>query len=466
VKLGRFDAAALGVLGALALALGGLVWSGDHVGARLTRTTPAESGTVAALGRIVMAFDQPMRGESVRERFHLEPTVPGRVESDGHLAWFVPDAAYQPGVTYTASLEAGAASESGRATQETQTWRFSVRAPSLVYVAPATGGAPELWLAATNGTSEPEALTPTGGRIFDFAISRDSEQIVYSVVNDEGGMDLWVMPAAATPATAEPAPADNGARLLVDCGADRCTVPAWSPDGQRVAFSREETGLAPGTLPGPPRVWTVAVTTGAAAALYQDSQVLGYGPAWSPDGQRLAFFDGSAGGIRVLEIETSEETVLSSWMGLVGAFSPDGQQMFFNDVQMLENQVSSLLYLADFNTGDVSVPFGDNAPWSDYGVPAWTPDGQWLALSLRDDSDSPGKQMWLMRPNGAEARAITSDPGYTHGSYRWDPWGTALAIQRVPLGTPFPKPELVVWSAESGTTRLVAVDGTLAQWMP
>jgi Tol biopolymer transport system component len=459
VKLGRFDAVVWGVLGTLALALSGLVWAGDRVGARLTRTTPAEAGTVAAWGRLVMEFDQPMRGESVREHFRVEPPVSGRVESEGHLAWFIPDQAFEPGVRYTASLEAGAISQSSRATQETERWSFSVRAPWVVYVAPATGGPPELWRAPADGSGTPERLTQTGGKVFDFAISRDSEQIIYSAVNEQGGMDLWIMPTTAGPTAA-------GARLLVNCGADRCTVPAWSPDGQRVAFSREEVGLAPGAPHGPPRVWTVAVAAGTAAALYQDSQVLGYGPAWSPDGQRLAFFDGSAGGIRVLEIETSEEMVLSSWMGLVGSFSPDSQQMYFNDVRMLENQVSSALYLADFNTGDVSVPFGENAPWSDYGVPAWTPDGQWLALSLRDDSDSPGKQMWLMRPNGAEARAITSDPSYTHSAYRWNPWGTALVVQRVPLGTPFPKPELVVWSAVSGETQVVAVDGTLAQWMP
>jgi TolB protein len=213
-------------------------------------------------------------------------------------------------------------------------------------------------------------------------------------------------------------------------------------------------------------VWTVSVATGQAAALYQNSQILGYGPAWSPDGKRLAFFDGSAEGIRVLNIETGEEVVLPSWMGLVGAFSPDSQKMLFNDMKIVEEQVSSVLYLADFATAEVTAPLGENAPWSDYGVPAWSPDGAWLAVSLRDGTDKPGKQLWVMRPNGAEARAITDEPGYAHGSYRWDPWGTALVIQRVPLGTPFPKPELVVWSVETGRLQVVAVDGTLAQWLP
>jgi hypothetical protein len=36
----------------------------------------------------------------------------------------------------------------------------------------------------------------------------------------------------------------------------------------------------------------------------------------------------------------------------------------------------------------------------------------------------------------------------------------------VQLGTPFPKPELVVWTMATNETRVVAVDATLAQWMP
>jgi TolB protein len=459
VKLDRLDVTAWAVLAALSLALASLLAAGDRIGARITRVVPVTGSAVAAMAPIGLEFDQPMRADSLSQRFSLQPPIAGRVEVDGHAMWFRPSQPFEPGVRYVATLEAGALSQSGRTTREPITWEFSVRAPSLAYVAPATGGPPELWRIAGNGEGAPIQLTQTGGKVFDFAISPDSQHIVYSAVNAEGGMDLWIMPA-------ETGGSSTAARLLVDCGPDRCTVPAWSPDGARLAFSREEIGLAPGAPHGPPRVWTVTVATGQAAALYQNSQILGYGPVWSPDGQRLAFFDGSAEGIRVLQIGTSEEMVLSSWMGLVGAFSPDSQRMFYNDVHVVDEQVQSTLYLADFQTRAVSVAFGENAPWSDFGVPAWSPDGEWLALSLRDGSGAAGKQVWLMRPNGADARAITSDPAYTHGSYKWDPWGTALVIQRVPLATPFPKPELVIWSAVTGETRPAAVDGTLAQWLP
>jgi len=452
----RFDYVVWSTLGALALALAALIVSGDHVGAQVAGTNPAAGGTLAALAPITVTFDQPMQAESVNSRFSVEPAVAGRVEWAGQVMRFIPTAPFEPGVTYTARLAAGAISTAGRELKAAVSWTFNVRAPSLVYVAPATGGPPELWRVDAAGQAPAMQLTQTGGKVFDFAAAPDSSQIVYSAVNEQGGMDLWLLPLdSATPAT-----------MLVACGPDRCTVPAWSPDGTRLAFSREEQGLTPNGPLGPPRVWTANVPGGQAAALYVDSQVLGYGPVWSPDGLRLAFFDGSVSGIRVLDVGSGEEQILSTYMGLVGAFAPDGQSMFFNDVQLQSEQVVSVLYLADFKTKAVTVPLGQATTWSDYGVPAWSPEGNWLALALRDGSSSPSKQLWLMRPDGSEARAITADPKFTHSSYHWDAWGRQLVIQRVQLGVAYPKPELVVWSLATNESRVVAVDATLAQWVP
>jgi TolB protein len=453
MRLDRFDATAWAVLGLLSAALAVVILAGDRVGVRILRTLPEVGREVGAYTRVGIEFAQPMQANSAAASFSIEPDVLGAFIWEGRQMWFVPERPLQPGVAYTVRLAAGALSQGGQAVKHDLRWEFRVRSPWIVYVAPAS--APhELWRAPTAG-GEPQQLTETGGNVYDYSVSTDGSQIVYSVLNDERGIDLWIVPGEG-----------GEARLLVDCGLERCSAPAWSPDGARVAYSRESAGIAPGAPHGPPRVWTAEAATGQTGQLYQDSQVLGYGPSWSPDGRRLAFFDGSVGGIRVLDLQTSAEMVLPSWMGVVGAWSPDGSRMLFNDLSVAEEQPYAKVFIADFNLQVVTPALGEGNTSADYSIPAWSPDGEWLVVGVRLAQQAPNEQLWLMRPDGSEARPITSGEKYTYGRYQWDPWGRNVLFQRLELGTPYPTPEIMIWPFDGGEARVLLTDATWAAWQP
>lgn len=281
----------------------------------------------------------------------------------------------------------------------------SVRAPYIAYLSAETGGVREVWRVPASGGT-PEQITNTEGRVYDFAVSADGARLVYNVVNETRGADLWLMDRDG-----------QNARMLVNCGADLCTVPAWSPAGGRIAFSREPAGLSPGSPNGPPRAWTVDLASGQAASLYQSSQVLGYGPTWSPDGRRLAFFDGSAQSIRLLDIGTGQEMLINTLMGTVGSWSPDGESMAYNDLNLESGQPASTLSRADFAAGSLTPLATQDETFSDFGPPVWSPAGEWLAVSARTREGGPGKQIWLIKPDGSEWQPVTNDPGYTYGGY-------------------------------------------------
>ena len=126
MKLDRFDYFVWSVMGALVLAIAGVVAAGDQVGARVTRTFPAAGGEVGAGGRIGVEFAQLMEAQSAEARLTLEPAAAGHMVWEGQHLWFQPAQALQPGVTYTARLAAGAVSRTGRATRQTLTDRKSV----------------------------------------------------------------------------------------------------------------------------------------------------------------------------------------------------------------------------------------------------------------------------------------------------------------------------------------------------
>jgi Tol biopolymer transport system component len=233
-----------------------------------------------------------------------------------------------------------------------------------------------------------------------------------------------------------------------------------------VAYSREEVGAGPNALPGPPRLWTVSVESGQTAPLFQDSQILGHSPSWSPDGRRLAAFDGNVGGIRVLDLSTGQQQVLESQLGQVGAWSPDGTQMLFGVMRLAAERPYVEILLADLVGRELSPAFGIQAGFTDAGMPAWSPDGSWIVIGVRPGANSPARELWLMRPDGEQAVAIGQEAGYTYGGYGWDSTGTAVVFQRLPLGTALARPEVLVWDMAQRSTRLLSRDAWLARWMP
>jgi Tol biopolymer transport system component len=95
--------------------------------------------------------------------------------------------------------------------------------------------------------------------------SRDAERIAFSclMLNHATTWDICIVPARGSQLTVLPRrPDDQASRAL----------PAWSPDGTRIAFSR----------PGQLAIYTVA--TNEVTTLNEGTE-----PAWSPDGSMIVF---------------------------------------------------------------------------------------------------------------------------------------------------------------------------------
>jgi len=81
----------------------------------------------------------------------------------------------------------------------------------ILYLSPASD-IPELWRAPLPGEpGAPEQITQTGGRVFDYSVAPDGSQIIYSQINNQSGIDLWLMGSAG-----------GAPQLQLLCGQDRC----------------------------------------------------------------------------------------------------------------------------------------------------------------------------------------------------------------------------------------------------
>jgi Tol biopolymer transport system component len=455
----HFDRIVLAIVFGLSLTVTAVVAAANRVGAQITAVTPTEGQAIGALGAVTVTFAEPMDAESVQARFSITPPITGTFTWAGSTLTFHPLQPFAFGQAYEVRVASGALTRSGRALGQDRTWTVRARQPAVVYVGATrqqNQRIAELFVIGLEPGASPRPLTSTGGHVYDFAVSPDGESIVYSLINDRNGADLYLIDR------------DGGnPRMLAACGADLCSAPAWAPDSGRIAFSRELAGISPGSPNGPPRVWTISVNGGAAAPLYQDSQVLGYGPTWSPDGRRLAFVDGSNASIRLVDLQTGAEMIIPTNAGAVGAWSPDGRQMLFTNLNFAgDREPYTSVMRVNFDAQQIVPVLGADFNRADFSPPAWSPDGQAIIIGQRTADSGETKQIWRYRPDGSDPQPLTADGRFNFGGYRWSPWGDAILLQRFELGVPYARPEVVIWEAATGQIRRLAEGASLPQWLP
>jgi Tol biopolymer transport system component len=194
--------------------------------------------------------------------------------------------------------------------------------------------------------------------------------------------------------------------------------PAWSADGQWLAYTNGgEIYIRRDTFV----VVTHRLTTNAAS----DGQ-----PTFSPDGTRIAFLSGRDGNpeIYVMDIADADNdgngdnlTRLTNHAAIDDqpAWSPDGAKIAF-----VRNQGggNSEIYVMDAD-GSNPVNLTNNAVFD--VEPAWSPDGTKIAFRRSLDSNA---DLYVMKADGTGQKRLTKGAAFDLAP-AWSPDGTKIAFQ-------------------------------------
>jgi Tol biopolymer transport system component len=144
--------------------------------------------------------------------------------------------------------------------------------------------------------------------------------------------------------------------------------PAWSPDGQRIAFD------GGGSIDYPQGIYSVRVDGSDRRLLVKQAAQ----PAYSPDGTKLAYVAKNGPGVFVANADGSDPHAVSSrtvsWMGWGPSWSPDGRLLAFAALASPEVVVAN----ADGSGERVIADLGSRWVRS---APQWSPDGALLAFT-------------------------------------------------------------------------------------
>lgn len=215
-------------------------------------------------------------------------------------------------------------------------------------------------------------------------------------------------------------PNGTGERQITHLSDSDAINPAWSPDGQQIAFARD---YAAGT--SQEHLDIVVINADGSGMHAFGLHGLNWEPTWSPNGHQIAW--GIPGGFAIANADGSGLRRIKV-KGFDGSpvFSPNGKRIAFRrheggeSIYTIKPNGSGLTLVKAFKGG-----LGDKIDWS--------PNGSRIAYDTPEFNSSPsGKpsNIFTIRTNGTAVRKVTrgTKSNVNYGLDSWSPNGKKIAL--------------------------------------
>ena len=311
----------------------------------------------------------------------------------------------------------------------------------------------------------PQQITQSTTEIIDFAVAPNGQYLVYSRYGAASGSEIWQVGLNG-----------RSPQRLLTCLQALCNQVVWASDSQRLVYERRQQDSPDDPLAAA-YLWWLDSQTGETLPLTQENHIRASAVRFSADSSWLSYYTPEKEGIYAYHFDSQESFFVSSHTGQAAAWHPDSGSLLVTDYNLVvthgddgqdhlnhEHSYQEGVHLFRFDlssrrrtllTADIVI---------DDGFPTWSPDGEWVAFSRTLPRTSVGRQLWLMRPDGSEARALTDAPTIHHGPPAWSADGRFLLHQQFELYQSGTEPSIWLLDVANGKQRLIASPGIQPAW--
>ncbi|MFQ6069930.1 MAG: protein kinase [Candidatus Aminicenantales bacterium] len=268
-------------------------------------------------------------------------------------------------------------------------------------------------------------LTSSGGLALYPSWSPDGNWIVYAS-DESGNMDIWKKPI------------NGGQDVRLTSSEYNEIQPAWSPDGEIIAFSSDREGGG---------IYLVHAEGGTPYRLTS----FGLNPTWSPDSRIIAFdWQGDIYLVPKSEEKPPELLIKGTSASPHMAWSPDGEKMIF------WNRTKGDMFIIRIDSGKSSplrlIPSGEEVS----GI-SWSKNGRYLVYSKGPFGGN--KNLWLVELDPKTARPVREPVALT--SSITDDIQCCFAPDGKRLAFAIRNLERHLWAIKIDSEKAIPMDGAI-----